>query len=82
MKTPGELQKLLRAAERAKDPARDRGHVVNPAGPIYDVKAGGHTIEWTDSLEAAQSAYRHSHCRDRVIYRMINAVKVPIQVGP
>ena len=58
----------------------NRLRAVNPAGPLYDVKSGGHTVEWTASLDAAIAAYSMARKADRQILRLVNGVKVPITV--
>jgi hypothetical protein len=58
----------------------NRFRQVNPAGPIYDVKAGGHTIEWTDDIREAIAAYVSAHRRDRQVWRLVNGEKHLIDV--
>ena len=45
---------------------------VNPAGPLYDVRAGGHTIEWTDDVRTALAAAAASRRRDVEVWRLVN----------
>ena len=54
---------------------------VNPDGPIYEVRSGGYTIEWTDDIKEAMAAYVSSHRRDREVLRLVNGVKTRIEVS-
>lgn len=58
----------------------NRFRQVNPAGPIYDVRAGGHTVEWTDDLREAVAAFVSSHRRDRQVWRLVNGEKHLIDI--
>ncbi len=68
-----------RRNEERQEPL-SRLRLVNPAGPIYDVKAGGHTIEWTDDLREAIAAFVTSHRKDRQVWRLVNGEKHLIDV--
>jgi len=54
---------------------------VNPAGPLYDVRAGGHTIEWTDDVRTALAAAAASRRRDVEVWRLVNGVKTLVVLG-
>jgi len=66
---------------RSEDTDPLSGPWVNPAGPIYEVRSGGYTIEWTGDLKEAMAAYVSSHRRDREVLRLVNGVKTRIEVS-
>jgi hypothetical protein len=37
---------------------------------VYEVKAGGYSIEWTNDMKAAMSAFNQSSVRDVKMYRL------------
>ncbi len=72
------MARRRRNEERQEPLARLRQ--VNPAGPIYDVRAGGQTVEWTDDLREAVAAFVSSHRKDRQVWRLVNGEKHLIDV--
>lgn len=53
----------------------ERHRAVPPGAPIYEVRAGGHTIEWTDNVAVAVAAFMSTRRPDREVWRLVNGVK-------
>lgn len=53
----------------------ERHRAVPPGAPIYEVRAGGATIEWTDNIADAIAAFLSTRRTDREVYRLVNGVK-------
>ena len=58
----------------------ERVSTVMPGSPIYEVRTGGYTVEWTDSLPEALAAWLATRRADREVWRMVNGEKALIDI--
>lgn len=52
---------------------------VNINMPIFEVRALGTTVEFTNKFAYAEDAYAASHASQKEMYRIMNGIKVRIQ---